>query len=159
MYTTIQRRKKEENGDKYLASSKESIWKLNEKWQKVNSMLLDIGKDMDALDADGVERKFYEQQKSLREGRVTNDVDEDYVEEQRIQQELALEIVQQEEAVEAFIMQDIDNPDVQPDINSTMKVDSSLNLSSNRSGLVRLKPKGVDIGTQTHLAVPDRTRL
>ena len=58
--------KKEENGDKCPASSKESIWKLNEKWQKVNSILLDIGNDMDVLDADGDERKFYEQQKSSR---------------------------------------------------------------------------------------------
>ena len=127
-HAIIQRRKKEENGDKCPASSKETIQKLNEKWQKVNSMLLDIGKDTDALDADGDERKFYEQQKSSSEGRVTNDVDEDYVEEQRIKQELALEIVQQEEAEEAFIMQDIDNLDEQPDMNLTMDVDSSLNL-------------------------------
>ena len=154
--------KKEEDGDKCPAAASESLRKLNEKWQKMNNMLLDIGKDMDALDADGDERIFYEQQKSSREGRVTNDVDEEYVEEQTIQQEHTLEIVQQQEAEEAFIMEDIDDPDEQPGqpcLNSTMNADSSLNVSSNRSGLVCLKPVGVDIGIQTHLAVPDRPRL
>ena len=82
---------------KDVVASKESLRRLNESWKKANNVLFDIGKDMAGLEPSSNEAIFYAQQlQPNREGRVTDDVDEEYVEELRQEQEQDME----EDAIE-----------------------------------------------------------
>ena len=164
VYVKIHRnvtKKKNEGEEKCAPAAKESSRKLNNKWKKSNNILFDIGKNMTEFDDDSDEMKFYELQKTSREGRIADEIDTEYEEEQTRQVEQACEVRMQEEAEEQFIMQlqdDIDNNEEV--MNSTINdIDLSLNVSNNRSGMIRLKPNGVDVGIQTETTMSDRPSL
>lgn len=150
------KKKKDEGEEKCAPAAKESSRTLQAKWRKTNCILFDIGKDMSNFDDESDEMKFYLQQKTSREGRIADEIDEEYENEQAEQAERVNELRIQEEEEEQFIMED-ESMEV---FNSTINESTSaMNISNNRSGMIRLKPIGVDIGLQTDLAVPDRPSL
>ena len=114
---------------------KESLRHLNAQWKQDNNVLLDIGKDMHLFDPSSDEAIFYDQQQQPnREGRVTEEVDTEFVEQQRDQATEELEYLTEEEM-------DVDEV--------LMPLNSTINMSMNRSGAIRLAPSVDEVGTQT----------
>ena len=102
-------------------ASKESLRHLNAQWKKDNNVLFDIGKDMHLFNPSSDESIFYEQQKQPnREGRVTNEVDTEFVEQQRDRLTKELEYLTETD-------EEMDVDEVSMPLNST------INVSMNRS--------------------------
>jgi hypothetical protein len=126
---------------------KESLRRANDKWKKENDRLFDIGKNMELLAPTSDEAIFYHQQKQpSREGRVTEEVDADYVEQLR----------EEEQTIEYETEEDMD-VDEAPELDST--VDVSLNVSVNRSGVSRWAPSVNEVASQTDEVNLERPRL
>ena len=68
--------------------------------------MFDIGKNISNLDDDSDEMKFYLQQKTSREGKIAEEIDEEYEREQAAKREQINELKLLEEAEEQFIMQE-----------------------------------------------------
>ena len=137
------------------SNSKESLRRLSETWRKANNIIFDIGKDMASLDPSSDEAIFYKQQKEPdREGRVTEKVDEEYEEELRQEQEQNM--IDEAMDVETEEPEDPDDVEV---LNSTISDIPSLNVSVNRSGMVRAAPSINEIATQTDPTEVERKKL
>ena len=124
-------------------------------WKEKNNELFDIGIAMDQLE--GMEKLFYEDQKSLREGTLSNEVDTEYEDQQAMMRAVEEEQLQRDADEERFIM-DIE----EETMNSTStSIDESMNLNSsiNRSGLVRLAAPVMEASVQTENPQPDRPFL
>ena len=142
-------------GKKKETASKESLRRLSETWRKANNIIFDIGKDMASLDPSSDEAIFYKQQKEPdREGRVTEKVDEEYEEELRQEQEQNM--IDEAMDVETEEPEDPDDVEV---LNSTISDIPSLNVSVNRSGMVRAAPSINEIATQTDPTEVERKKL
>ena len=100
--------------------------------------------------------------KRLRECTLSNQIDTEYEEEQRIIREHGEEQLKKSEEEEAFIMADIetmDNYDEDVNISMNTSISDTLNVSMNRSGQLRMKVIGVNVAVQTDPAVPGRPKL
>ena len=86
---------------------------LQRAWKLQNSGLFDIGYKMDELEGD--EKLFYEDQKTGRVGRLDDIVDEEYEQEQQRIRQAAQDALEQEQADETFVMQDLENEQVYED--------------------------------------------
>ena len=105
---------------------------LNKECQEGNNYLFDIGKNMDKL----VNREhiFYTDQKTVRERTLSNQIDTEYEEEQRIICEHGEEQLKKSEEEEAFIMADIEtmgNYDEDVNISMNTSISDTLNVSNN----------------------------
>lgn len=134
--------------NKGMPFERKSILHLNKLWRgmtikktgvKVDS-LFDIGKDSHLLT--GVEKDFYEDQKFLRIGRLSKEVDEEYSIER--QEKIEEERRRKEREASEYVMElDDDGNNEQ---NHTFE--SMLNTSLNRSGLSRETSSVNDVGIQ-----------
>ena len=132
---------------------------ITHKWKVDNDVLFDIGVDMNSLVGD--EKMFYEDQNSRRIGKISNEIDVEYVCEQE-EQNRKRQKIEEELAAEELYINEVDdevingyNNNTNDDINDENSVNMSFSL--NRSGLVRSCP-GVDASTQTDGGV-DRPKL
>ena len=148
----------------YKKAGKSSLYSLQRSWkEKGNDTLFDIGRDTEKLE--GHEKLFYEDQKEGRDKWwLDKSVDTEYEERDAIRRD---EIEQSlRDMKEGFLMapleadRSIQDEDCFNAMNSTINSDSlSLDTSCNRSGFVRLKPTGVNVGIQTDPVQADRPRL
>ena len=128
-------------------ASKESLRHLNAQWKKDNNVLFDIGKDMHLFNPSSDEAIFYEQQKQPnRERRVTDEVDTEFVKQHRDRLTKELEYLTETD-------EEMDVDEVSMPLNST------INVSMNRSGTVRLAPSVDEVATQTVDVNIERPRL
>lgn len=141
-------------GKKKDPPSKESLRRLEESWKKANNTLFDIGKDLASLDPSSDEAIFYKQQQEPnREGRITDKVDEEYEEEQRMEQE------QNMVAAMDIDTEDMDTEDTEFSNTTSTSDVSSLNVSVNRSGTIRFAPSVNEVASQTDPAEVERKKL
>ena len=141
-----------------------SLRGLNKEWRVANNALLDIGKDTTSLK--GREQLFYDDQRTNRVARLSEEIDTEYEKEQ---QKIHEECVQQQNQLTEetdFIYADEGLEDKEetgdPDceyMNSTLNTSvasADADLSMNRSGLIRKKDSGVEVACQTENPMPDR---
>ena len=125
----------------------ETLRQATSKWQKNHDVLFDVGKNIHLFDAESDEFKFYQQQKmSSRLGKVSNEVDEEYV---MMQMEEAQAIAEGSE-----IVMEIEDESDDDTMSVSMNSSINLNVSTNRSGAVRLTTVGIDAGVQTEFSIP-----
>ena len=118
---------------------------IEQKWKENNDYLFDIGVDMESLSGD--EKLFYEDQKNGRIGKLSDEIDEEYEQDQQERKRQKIEAEMVAAAEEAFI--NVDDEDTDED---TSFLNHS-NFSLNRSGLVRTSCPGVDASTQTETLI------
>ena len=116
----------------------------------------------------GREKDFYIDQLTEQEGRLREEIDEEYETEQQIMCEELAEQQRTQQAEEEFIMADDEemDPGVEDSdseyMNSTLNetgTSGTLNVSTNRSGHVCVHKIGDDDSIQTDAAMPDRPKL
>ena len=114
----------------------------------------------------GREKDFYIDQMTRREGRLSDEVDEEYekehynLEKQFEEQKLCIEEEEFIMADEEIVDNDTNNSDSEF-MNSTI-IDGSFtsnNVSLNRSGHPRNQNVGTDVSIQTYFVMPDRPKL
>ena len=108
------------------------------------------------------EHIFYTDKKTMRECTLSNQIDTEYEEEQRINCEHGEEQLKKSEEEDAFIMADIEmmnNYDDDVNISMNTSISDTLNVSMNRSGQLRMKVIGVNVAVQTDPAVLDQPKL
>ena len=117
---------------------RESARKLEEKWRNTHNSILDIGCDMDKLESESTEYKFYHLQLTSREGRVTDQVDEEYIAQE---QSTNLAMEDEHEGISETPDDESRDPNEVVDL-SRSDMDSlnasSVSISINRSGKLRI---------------------
>ena len=108
----------------------------------------------------GHEKLFYIDQKTTRICHLNKEIDEDFKSECQALLDIELQQQQQVEREYDFIMMEEEPPAASKTSEDfDISLNSSLNVSLNRSGYVRILNDGVEIGIQTDPAVPDRPKL
>ena len=150
-------RKKKEKHKKNCTCNKCSTTSLLERtvlgnWKQKNNQLFDIGVNMDSLT--GPEKVFYEDQKTTREGRLSQEIDMEYEEERAALRTIAQEQAERDAQEEDFM--DIEDENIMN--SSSIGMDTSINLNSNvnRSGLVRAAAPITEASVQTENPQPGR---
>ena len=110
----------------------------------------------------GPEKSFYIDQQTIRECRLSEEIDEEFENHQQALYEVVVENEQQLRKEQDFIMSLDSNYENTSNnsmvLNSSMN-ESSLDVSVNRSGYARIIKTGIEMGVQTDLPVSDKPKL